>query len=404
MMLREYKAKCWFQMYNSKQEYVEEIIRGIENSRVFVIFVSQHSALSNNVLNEIHYALDWADTHEEYQVLPVVISEDGFDLSDSMYRKMRFYLSRFNMLVLDPAEEKKDIVMQIFEQTGFEMAEDTLKESFYHTSDIEAQRLQSQNEILKKASNDIFETLVSERSVILDVGCARGDNIMLRLEGIPYRRLLGVDIDPQQIERAKASYGSEKNDFQVCDITADAFYDLLQEYLDSIDVSGFDLIHVSAVLLHQTEPVKILKTLKRYLKSTGHLFIQEEDDGANLVHPHSSFFDNAFDIWLDSKESGDRYCARKIPAYLKDAGFKTVSLKRCGISNIDLTPEEQDPFWDIYFNYHLWEALEEDLFYNFSATKKRIDEYIAQYDTRHEEYLAGNIFIQLGFLFFVAKK
>ncbi len=404
LMSGEYKAKCWFQLYNSKHEYVEEIISGIENSSAFIVFISKYSALSNNVLNEIHYALSWADSHPDYTILPVVIDNDGFDINDEKYRKVRFYLNRFNMLFLKFGVELNELVIQIFGQTNFVIEQDILRKSLYHTSESEAKRLKAQNEILKKAVDDIFPPLVTPKSVILDVGCAGGDNIVLRLSELEYGRLLGVDIDPAQIALANKNYGSDKNEFIQCDITDDSFYDVLQDSLEKYEVSGFDLIHVSAVLLHQTEPVKILRVLRRFLKSSGHLFIQDEDDGANIVYPNYSFFNKAFTIWLDSKESGDRFCARKIPAYLKEAGYHSVSLKKCGISNIDVTPDEQEPFWDIYFNYKLWEAVEEDLFYNPKSTQKLLDEYIADYEKRHTEYAEGKIFIQLGFLFYVAKK
>ncbi len=405
IMEKEYSAKCWFQLHNSKSEYIEEIIKGIENSHVFIIFVSSHSAVSNNVLNEIHYALGWADSHPEYKILPIVVDENGFNINDDINRKIRFYLNRFNMLFYKIGDDKETLINQIFEQTSFEVEKHILRESLYHSTETEAKRLRAQNEILKKASNDIFAALVNEKSVILDVGCASGTNIILRLEDLNYRHLFGIDIDSAQIAKATEFYGNDKNTFAACDITGEYFDDVLQEYLESIDSSGFDVIHISAVLLHQTEPIKILKTLRRFLKSSGHIFIQEEDDGANIVHPNSAFFDRAFAIWLDSKESGDRYCARKMPSYLKEAGYRTVSLKKCGIANIDLLPEEQEPFWDIYFNYHLWEALEEeDFFYNYKKTMKLVDEYALDYDKRFEEFMAGKIFIQLGFLFFVAKK
>ena len=44
------------------------------------------------------------------------------------------------------------------------------------------------------------------------------------------------------------------------------------------------------------------------------------------------------------------------------------------------------------------------MFYNPVKTNRMIEEYKAEYDARKEEYDEGKIFLQLGFLFFVAKK
>lgn len=236
------------------------------------------------------------------------------------------------------------------------------------------------------------------------MGCAGGDSIILRLQGHRYLSLLGVDLDQEQIYKANEQYGSDKNSFMCCDILSEDFDSLLVDYLEEKEALGFDLIHISAVLLHLVNPVKLLHTLRRYLKKNGYLFIQDEDDGANVVYPESRFFDLAFSIWADSKESGDRHCARKIPSYLAEAGYSKVRLAKCGVASAGLSPEYQSALWDIYFNYHLWLAVDEDMFYHLSATKKLLKEYQSIYDEYKKQYDDGKIFIQLGFFFYIAQK
>ena len=43
-------------------------------------------------------------------------------------------------------------------------------------------------------------------------------------------------------------------------------------------------------------------------------------------------------------------------------------------------------------------------FYNVAKTNKMLDEYRKEYDERKKEYDEGEIFIQLGFFFFIAQK
>ena len=399
-----YGAKCWFQLKNSKAEFIDSIMEGIEQSKAFIVFVSPDSANSYFVLNEINHAIEWRQEHEDYEILPVVIGPKEIGLGDAVYKKIRFYLGRLNMLFLDKEGSADALVRKIFEQTGFEIFNETLRESLYHASESEAKRLRAQNEILRDFSKDFFDETIGSEYCILDVGCADADNIMLRLHGRDYKKLLGVDIDGAQIEKANERYGGAQNRFVTCDIASDAFEDVLADYLEEEELAGFDLIHISAVLLHQSEPVKILRTLRRFLKKSGYLFIQDEDDGANLVYPSYNFFDLAFRIWADSKESGDRHCARKIPSYLKEAGYGKVRLLKCGVSNAGLDAEQSNALWDIYFNHHLWLAVDEDMFYNLAATRKLLEEYKAEYDKYKKEYDEGNIFIQLGFLLFAAQK
>lgn len=403
-MDEQYGATCWFQEKDSRAEFVDAIMSGIEHAGAFVVFISPHSANSYFVLNEINHAVEWKLEHEDFKIVPVLIDPDGRDISDPVYKRVRFYLGRLNITFYKRGEPLEELIRKIFDQAEYEVKGDTLRQSLYHHSLSESVRLRAQNEILRDFSHEFFQKYVTAESYILDVGCADGENIALRLNGLQYAGLLGVDIDGGQTERAAAAHGSDKNEFRACDILSDEFDDILSDYIDEKDIKGFDIIHISAVLLHLSDPVKLLRVLRRFLKKNGYLFIQDEDDGANLVYPEYKFFNRAFDIWADSKESGDRHCGRKIPSYLSAAGYKSCVLAKCGVSDVGLESGMRTALWDIYFNYHLWLAAEENMFYNPVKTNRMIEEYKAEYDARKEEYDEGKIFLQLGFLFFVAKK
>lgn len=125
---------------------------------------------------------------------------------------------------------------------------------------------------------------------------------------------------------------------------------------------------------------------------------------ARSVHPNSRFFDLAFRIWVDLKESGDRHCARKIPGYFSEAGYRKVKMTKCGIANVGMSKAHKSALWDIYFNYNLWLAAEEDMFYHLSSTMQLLEEYKEMYDKYKEHYDQGDIFIQLGFYLYIAQK
>lgn len=400
----DYHAKCWFQTKDSKAEFVDAIMEGIESANAFLLFVSPDSANSYFVLNEINHAIEWKQEHEDYKVLPIVIASDDIDYNDPVYKRIRFYLGRLNMLFLNKMPSIDNLVLKIFEQTGYKIANEEAKESLYYVSESEAKRLKAQNEIMKDFSKEFFDSVVKQNSHILDVGCSRGDFIISLLQERQYKGLLGIDIDAGQIENATGLYGSEKNVFVCCDALSNDIDTVLSDYLEDNEALGFDVIHISSMLLHIAEPVKLLRVLRRYLKKNGRLFIQDEDDGANVVHPDSKFFDLAFRIWDDSKESGDRHCARKIPEYLSQAGYSKVKLAKCGVSNPGMSEEHKSALWDIYFNHHLWLAADEDMFYHLNATNKLLEEYRSLYEEYKKQYDAGGIFIQLGFFFFIAEK
>lgn len=400
----DYKAKCWFQEKDSKAEFIDEIMSGIENSKVFILFISEHSANSYFVLNEINHATEWRCQNEDYKIIPIIIDKTKQDVADAAYKRVRFYLGRLNILNANTFDSIDSLILKIFEQAEIDLPDRSLHKSLYHSSESENARLCAQNEILRNFSSEFFTKYTTPDSYILDIGCASGENIILRLEGIAYTALLGLDIDEKQVECATNRFGDNKNTFLKCDVMSPELDDILEDYMERNDIIGFDVIHISAVLLHLDDPLDLLRRLRRYLKKTGVLFIQDEDDGANIVYPNSKFFNRAFEIWADSEESGDRFCGRKIPSYLSAAGYKYCNLAKCGVSNTALSKDQHSALWDIYFNYHLWLAVEENMFRNPHKTAKLLNDYIAEYDTYKKAYDNGEIFIQLGFMFFLARK
>ena len=277
-------------------------------------------------------------------------------------------------------------------------------DSLYHATDAETKRLRAQNDLMCDFARGTIRSLVYDDSLILDVGCANGEGIMSRLWGVRFWRLLGIDSDGDAAVQADTRFGGEQCVFVECDIFSDDFDELMEDCLMESEREGFDLIHISSVLLHLGNPVEALKRLHKYLAPGGKILIQDEDDGVNLVYPSSKFYENAFAIWADSLEAGDRFFARKLPTYLKEAGFTNVKLEKCGVSNEGLIPEYQEALWDIYFNYHLWVTEDGEYFRHQEETDKLVAELKTQYDTEKARYDAGETFISLGFFLFTAEK
>jgi len=398
-----YGAKCWFQLKDSKAEFIDSIMEGIENSRTFILFITPNSANSYFVLNEVNHAIECWQKNSYFKIVPVLLNADEKDMTHDDYKRIRFYLGRLNIIHFRKTDSLEWLVAKIFDQSDF-VIKDELKTSLYRTSAIEEERIRFQSEILNNFTKVFWKNVVKENFNILDVGCSNGSNISLHLEGLEYRNLLGIDINSEQVAFANKNFGSNKNKFLCSDITNLDLDDILEDYLDTIDEKSFDLIHISEVLLHLQDPVAVLSKLRRFLKRGGFIFIQDDDDGVNITFPESNFFQLAYNIWGDSKESGDRKCGRKIPSYLKKAGYVNTSLKKCGITNIDLPAEMQSAFWDIYFNHHLWEALSDNMFYHVDETMKLLETYKRLYAGEKEKYDCGEYFIQLGFLFYIANK
>lgn len=387
----DYLAKC-YKMRDFKPENISKIISAIDNSAVFLVFITKNYAKENNCINELYYAINHLDSENKFKILPIVLDSTYFDKNNNLYKNIRFYIDRFHHIYYQTDADLNNLAYEIFNFIK-------IKNQNFNFDMI---RLKLQNKIIVDNTNYIFSPLVNPNSVILDIGCGLGINIMMRLENLNYKSLLGVDKDETVIKKANSLYKNDKNTFLNCDITSDIFVEEIHNYLEKINQPGFDLINISQVFLYLVEPIKLLKKLRGFLKSDGKLFIQEIDDAVNITYPYNPFFSNANSIWLDCDNS-DRNCARKMPYYLTEAGFKNIDLAKCGISNLNLNQEELMAFWDLYYNYKLWD-FDKINSYGYNSTKALLDEYCQDYDNIYHDYLDNKIFVQLGLFYYVCKK
>lgn len=269
----------------------------------------------------------------------------------------------------------------------------------------EVDRINRQNDYLNKYVitylNDIFSNY--DNPMVLDVGCSDGGNILLRLKGRSYFSLLGIDKNQVKIEKANKLYKSSKNSFICCDINSENFHHTIVDYLRKRRKLGFDIIHISSVLLHIENPGHVLNLLHNYLSENGQIFIQDEDDGLNKVFPYEDSFEDCFYVWDHSLESGDRKMGRKIPYLLEKCGYSDIKVLSSNITSLDFNGSMKDYFWDLYFNCELWVANDVS-FYDTPDAYERFLKYKSKYLQLRDSYNNGKYFVMLGVLFITAKK
>lgn len=311
-----------------------------------------------------------------------------------------------NWLYADKFVDFESLVLAIFEQANITPENDESSQSSYSTEkEVEKIRLQAQNRYF----NACCETYLSEifakydNPMILDIGCNNGDNIIMRTADRQYGFILGVDCNAEAVQEANTLYGDDKHAFIQCDVLSDKFLGNVFTQMRRYNIIGFDIIHISAVLLHLGKIDELLKNLHILLNEGGTVFIQDEDDGVNLVYPHSKFFDDCFYIWEHSKESGDRKMGRKIPLCLKNAGFKNIRLLSSSVSSNDFDGKYREELWDLYFNSELWATDNASYFDNYEAFDL-LKGVTQKHKEMKEDYMNGKYFILLGIFFYSATK
>ncbi len=399
--IKFYGVSCWFQLRDSKQHFIEEINQAINNSNDFVIFLSNESVSSLMVRNEIARAIFQQKKDPSYDIIPVVLEP----LTEENQEIINLFLGSLNWLYAEKYHDTESLVLAIFEQASIELKADEHLQSTYSTEkEVEKIRLKEQNRYLNEYAIRHLERIFPKypSPAVLDIGCDTGENVLLRFEESNFRFLIGVDSNAEAIETANAN-AAENTEFFCCDVTSEDFFRQIFSRMQRHNILGFDIIHISAVLLHLGKTEELLKNLYMLLSPEGTLFIQDEDDGVNVAYPASQFFDDCFYIWEHSKESGDRNTARKLPAMLKNAGFCTVDVLSSAITSVDFGGKYREELWDLYFNPDLWSADSASYFDNYEAF-----DLLPKVRERHEQmkadYMAGKYFIMLGMFFLTATK
>lgn len=118
--------------------------------------------------------------------------------------------------------------------------------------------------------------------LVLDIGCGPGSitNSLAELVG-PQGKVIGVDIGEAAIAQAKKS-AEEKGIRNVEFAIGNAIEGL------AFPDSSFDVVHIHQVLQHVSEPVTILREMRRLAKKPGGIIsIRESDLGTSSWYPDS---------------------------------------------------------------------------------------------------------------------
>ena len=400
-VFNSFKVDYWFQKDNSRNDYLKEVNKGIKASKSFIVFLSDASINSIMVKNEIISAIRKFREDPSFIILPVVIEELGKDAEG----EISLLLGCFNWLYAKDFDDYFALVLKMFSILKIEL-NSTGPQSIY-TGDEESEiyRINLQNEYLNKVCKKYLDEIFAEYAdaSVLDVGCADGSNILRRLANRKYDSLLGIDRNSRKIMEACAKYGDGQHVFQVCDIRNEELEKVLITHLEKIGRTGFDVIHISSVLLHIEDVQLLLNKLYNYLSDKGTIFIQDEDDGANMVYPYEQSFEDCYYMYKHSNEAGDRAMGRKIPFYLEQAGFHEVKILQTSINSMEFGGKMKDRLWDLYFNSDLWVANSAE-YYDDIRAYELLQNYMKRQPQLRADYMAGKYFVMLGIFFISAKK
>ncbi len=410
--LEKQGVKCWYAPRDVVGRYAKAIVEAISNSKIFLLCLSKHAALSEHVLNEVETAYNKKRTLGSDLIIEPLCVEP-VDLDEEEFDEIMYYIRRINFIIPADLNSPQSIANEVIAKNKQYLnivnphINRERTKSLYFTSDRETERLTIQSNLLKKFDLESYREIFSayEKPQILDVGSGNGEMLLGRLADLGKEfQLIGIERDSDKAAEGNSRFGNENTKFVVADVEKD-FVGVVEEAMDSLGIAQFDVINISMLLLHLKTESPLLRKLRRLLKPDGVLVIRDIDDGINFAYPDDGGrFERVYQICDKNETSGERWSGRRIYTNLRRAGFQRVALQKSGFSTIGLSYEEKEAFWDMYFKFILGDIRWMKEKYPHD---NRIDADLKWYEENYEDmfdvFMRDDFAFSLGFQIYTAK-
>lgn len=433
-------VEIWTDCYFAERggaEYRAEIKRQIKQADIAVLLLSPEFFQSKFIMME-----EFPDIKEEYlarelrarnkgkkecaqrklQIIPINVSDPFKDTYNWIVEKFQTlpndqeYLADYKKDA-DKWDEIKQAIIKSFKNAvedvrRYRQAEELSrrKDNDYCFDDKrETKRLKMQTNLFRKYDKAIYDELFEGKNncIVLDVGCNNGSNIATVIGSRSEVALVvGVDKVEGVIEKARELYGTSKYVFSCMDCSAIDFKEKMQSLMTEKGIKGFDVIHISMLLLHLENPEITLSILREFLSDDGRLFVRDVDDSLKLAYPDNhGHFERAFSICKIDSNSGFRTSGRGIYSLLVKTGYRDIVLRRKGLDTIGMPSGDKDDFFNVCFSY-----IGEDLKYLVKVDpdnlcwNENLKWFEENYNAMDDEFSSPDFFFQAGFMVYVAKK
>lgn len=150
---------------------------------------------------------------------------------------------------------------------------------------------------------------------VLDCGCGPGSITLGLAQAVAPGEVVGLDVEPQQIERARAlavAARVENVRFQTGDVYALPFPD-----------ASFDIANANSLLQHLSDPLWALRECRRVLRHGGIMAVRDPDWSTMRLEPATSLLDLVRDLRIRvyAHHGSDAMYARQQLRLLREAGF-----------------------------------------------------------------------------------
>ncbi len=414
-VLESNKIRCWYAPRDVMGDYATSICDAIADCKIFVLILNERSSKSDHCLNEVEMAyMANMESENNIVIMPFKVDEKNLNRAMEYYVKRLHWIDATNksldFAILELLDKIASVLgIDLKKQRAPQIGNNRLENKYDAVAEYELERLQEQLNISKSFDQETYDQVIKGKRdlKVLDIGSNTGDHIIDRLGSkSEVSRIIGIEYIQDAVDIANNKYSESNARFYSCDIEAVDFETRLSEIKKKENITSFDLINLSMIILHLKNPSKLLKILRKHLSADGTIIIKDIDDGLNLAHPDSNGdFERVFDICSRLETSGYRKSARQIPTYLLTAGFTRVCIEKIGVNTLNMNYDERQALFDTYFRFVLEDC---DIMANKYPTNVSINDdnkWLKEtYATLEDAFHDHGFFFNLGFMMFTAKK
>ncbi|MCD8331774.1 MAG: class I SAM-dependent methyltransferase [Oscillospiraceae bacterium] len=222
----------------------------------------------------------------------------------------------------------------------------------------EIERLGVQEDLFSPYEQPVYEEVFARlKRFVLDIGANDGRKTVSRFSNPSIQKVIGLEYNAELVQLARENCADGRFSFYHFDVEDRSFVPRLKEMMEEQSIPGFDVIHLSFVLMHLRDPAALLEKLKMLLMPKGMLMVMDVNDELSAITPDQGGRFSQFKRFLQLDPcAGDRICAKKMPKLLERLGYQNISLKWEKLAASPGETKKKQAMFEVFCSY-----LQEDM-------------------------------------------
>lgn len=189
------------------------------------------------------------------------------------------------------------------------------------TSAEEQHRLSLLNDVLLNA-NELRELNLHGNEAIIDFGCGLGQFTRAMARAVPRGRVVGIERDEQQLAAAKR-LASADGETRLVEFRKG---DVIELDLPSSEWETYDVAHARFVLEHVRDPLRVVSSMARTLRSGGRIVLADDDHDVLRLWPEPPGVHELWRAYIRTydRNGNDPFIGRRLVSLMHAAGVTPV--------------------------------------------------------------------------------